>query len=167
MLLRRLSSPIAILTLVAAGALAGCGAEIGDSCDLSTDCSPDGDRVCDLADPEGYCTVVGCAHDTCPDEAVCVRFFDGTFSNKACVHDTEDLGTDSCTPDEICTLQGYCALRSSEARFCMKSCSDSSDCRTGYECRTRDLMIAHGGEPVLPPGERPAGDLQSFCAMAP
>jgi hypothetical protein len=34
----------------------------------------------------------------------------------------------------------------------MRTCEGQDDCRDGYECRNRDLMIAHGGEPVLAPG---------------
>ncbi len=54
--------------------LAGCAAEIGDECETSVDCSPDGDRTCDRSQPGGYCTVEGCAPDGCPDEALCVEF---------------------------------------------------------------------------------------------
>ena len=53
---------------------AGCSPEIGDSCESSVDCSVNGERICDRAQPGGYCTVQGCEMDTCPDEAVCVEF---------------------------------------------------------------------------------------------
>jgi hypothetical protein len=53
---------------------AGCAAEIGDECTTSVDCSPDGDRVCDLSQHGGYCTVEDCTPDSCPDEALCVEF---------------------------------------------------------------------------------------------
>jgi hypothetical protein len=49
----------------------------------------------------------------------------------------------------------------------MRTCEDSGDCRDGYECRNEELMRQHGGEPVPPPGERLASDLQAFCAEAP
>jgi hypothetical protein len=156
---------------LAAGLAAGCGSEIGDSCVVGTDCSPQGDRFCDTSQHSGYCTVVGCDYDTCPDEAVCVRFFVGELSNKVCDPATEDLpssaGTDDCSVDELCTLRGRCVPRSAEARYCMRKCDGAGDCRTRYECRDRALMEAHGGEPVLPPGERPVGELQAFCAQAP
>jgi hypothetical protein len=155
------------LAILAAVLLAGCGSEIGDSCNISQDCDPDGDRVCDIAYPDGYCTVIGCDHDTCPDEAVCVRFFDGAFSNRTCDHATEDMATDMCSPDEICTLQNLCALRSSEARYCMKKCGGGGDCRGGFECRDLGAMKLRGGEPVLPPGDRIGDDPPRFCALAP
>jgi hypothetical protein len=33
----------------------------------------------------------------------------------------------------------------------MLACSSNGDCRDVYECRTLDLMKAHGGEPVPDP----------------
>lgn len=64
------------LAAVAALALAaGCSPTIGDSCSVSTDCDINGTRICDLAQPGGYCTVRGCDIGTCPkDEASCVQF---------------------------------------------------------------------------------------------
>jgi hypothetical protein len=151
--------------------LAACGTEIGDSCLSSQDCSPNGDRVCDVAQVDGYCTIAGCDYDTCPEEAVCVRFFVGQFDNRPCDPVTEDLQnsdeTDDCTFDEMCTLAGQCVPRSAELRYCMRRCGGDGDCRDAYECRDNALMIEHGGEPVLPPGQRPDGDLQRFCAQAP
>jgi len=52
----------------------GCSPAIGDSCGTAFDCSINGDRQCDATQPEGVCTVFGCEADTCPDEAVCVRW---------------------------------------------------------------------------------------------
>lgn len=54
--------------------MVGCASEIGDSCSTSTDCSLQGDRICDRAQPGGYCTVRNCEPDTCPDGARCVEF---------------------------------------------------------------------------------------------
>ncbi|MCA9674071.1 MAG: hypothetical protein H6708_13860 [Kofleriaceae bacterium] len=161
-----------VATSATATALTGCGNEIGDSCFLSSDCSPTGDRTCDVTQPEGYCTVLGCDYDTCPDEAVCVRFFVGSFANKPCDPATEDLdassATDDCSVDERCTLAGECVPAYAEIRYCMRKCSQQDDCRTpDYECRTQDLMIEHGGEPVLAPGERATSAQQAFCAVAP
>jgi hypothetical protein len=150
---------------------AACGSEIGDSCFAAADCDPNGLRTCDITSPGGYCTVVGCDFDTCPDEAVCVRFFVGSFENEVCDPATEDVpssdGTDDCTLDEVCTIAGHCVPHAAEARYCMRKCGDDGDCRDGYECRTEELMIDHGGEPVLAPGERPDGDPQRFCAVQP
>jgi hypothetical protein len=167
-------SPVAMLAVVVAAmavsATAGCGDQIGDSCQISSDCSAQGDRFCDTTQPGGgYCTVVGCDHGTCPEEAVCVRFFPVGNNSIVCDPQTEDLedGTDQCSLDEVCTLGNYCAPRSAEQRFCMKTCENSGDCREQYECRDRDLMLAHGGEPVPPAGERVSSDPQPFCAAAP
>jgi hypothetical protein len=147
--------------------LAACGNEIGDECSFSSDCSPQGDRVCDISSPGGYCTVLGCDFDTCPDESVCVRFFSVSTVNLSCDPATEDDTTDDCTADEICTLTRSCVPRNAEIRYCMKKCDVDDDCRSQYECRTQELMEDHGGEPVLAPGETPGEDLQPFCAPNP
>jgi len=165
-----------LAALAAAGALlGGCGKEIGDACSLASDCSPNGDRICQCSDcsgtdptgdsKHGYCTVQGCDFGTCPSEAVCVRFFTGSFSNKTC---TQQTAFDDCSVDELCSLAGNCVPRSSEIRYCMLKCDGGGDCRDGYECRDLSLMMEHGGEPV------PAADsaldpnhLQKFCAAKP
>lgn len=55
-------------------ALAACSPRIGDSCSSSTNCSINGDRLCDLTQPGGACEVFDCQADQCPDDAVCARF---------------------------------------------------------------------------------------------
>src|SRR5687767_11978326 len=101
----RTRATLALLLLLLCCSL-GCGKEFGDDCVISTDCSPNGDRLCvvDQATKKGYCTVQGCDFNTCPEEAVCVRFFTGSFSNRPCNRFTEDGGTDDCTFDELCSL---------------------------------------------------------------
>ena len=76
-------------------------------------------------------------------------------------------GPDECTVDEICTIGDTCAPRPAEVRFCMRRCSSAGDCRDDYECRDKELMIAHGGEPVPDIGRAVDADPQNFCAMAP
>ncbi|MBK9030990.1 MAG: hypothetical protein IPL61_06580 [Myxococcales bacterium] len=51
--------------------------EIGDECSSSLDCGDGTDQtsICDQQSPGGYCTELGCDWNTCPDEAVCVRFY--------------------------------------------------------------------------------------------
>lgn len=55
-------------------ALGACAPEIGDSCTTSIDCSINGDRICDDTVTDGYCTIIGCDPDTCPDRARCVEW---------------------------------------------------------------------------------------------
>jgi hypothetical protein len=158
------------LALVALGSLgAGCGKEIGDACLLGSDCSPNADRQCDVASQEGYCTIQGCDYSTCPEEAACIRFFTGNFSNRTCdpAGEDEQGGTNDCSFDELCALAGNCVPRSAEVRFCMRSCTSDDDCRSGYECRGIELMKEHGGEPVLAPGLSPTDSAVRFCATRP
>ena len=165
----RTSSRAALLLLsLALGSLElGCGKEIGDACAIPADCSPNGDRQCDIASNGGYCTIQGCDWNTCPDGSVCVRFYATSFSNRPCNLATEDLSTDDCSLDEACSLEGQCVPQTSEVRYCMKTCDSNDDCRDRYECRDEALMIMHGGEPVPKTGERLGDNLQKFCAAAP
>lgn len=174
------------LTILLGAALsAGCAAEIGDSCDFNVDCSPLGDRICDTSQFEGYCTVVGCDRDSCPDDAKCIRFYQVAFLSITCDPRTEDaVGTkcgtqctaacaktcsaseaccakNNCNSDEICLSSGFCALRTQEVRYCMQSCDDDDDCRTGYECRHTGTR---GAETVPHPGD-PAQQPVKFCAQ--
>lgn len=157
--------PLALFaSLIAAPAVLGaCGKEIGDPCSGSADCSPNGDRLCDLPpqSPGGYCTIQGCDSSTCPEEAVCVRFFSGSFTNRPCAT------TDDCSLDELCSVAGHCVPRSSEVRFCMKTCESGGDCRDDYECRDLQKMKDHGGEPVLASGKPVDASAPKFCAAAP
>jgi hypothetical protein len=91
---------------------AGCKPQIGDDCQVSTDCSNVGDRLCDTTQPGGYCTIFNCEPGTCPEEAICVAF--KTSIAAAC--------TD---PQDGIRLQ---------RTFCLRNCSDNSDCRGGYDC---------------------------------
>ena len=68
------STRVSLLALVALLAVA-CSHQIGDSCQSSVDCDPSGTRSCDLSQPGGYCTIVGCDETTCPSEATCVRYY--------------------------------------------------------------------------------------------
>jgi hypothetical protein len=173
--------------LGAAGALlGGCGKEIGDACTIATDCSPNADRICQCSncsgtDPmgdsaNGYCTIQGCDFGTCPSEAVCVRFFTGGFTNppnKTCAPDAPQDQQVTCSVDELCALSGNCVPRSSEIRYCMKTCESGGDCREsdGYECRDLTLMMEHGGQPVDDPNNPPdptkPPNPPKFCAAKP
>ena len=84
---------------------AGCGKQIGDSCQVSSDCDPNGVRICDLSEPGGYCTILGCDETTCPSEATCIRYFPVQYLTKPCNPYCEDRdglatpdgGTDAAT----------------------------------------------------------------------
>ena len=88
---RRLRGSLALL-LAALGAVAaaGCGKQIGDDCQTASDCSPSGGRICDLSQPGGYCTVLGCDETTCPSEATCIRYFPAAYLTRACNPYCED-----------------------------------------------------------------------------
>lgn len=102
--------------VVLLGALGvGCTPQIGDECSVSTDCSAQGDRLCDGSQPGGYCTVFGCEPDGCPDNSVCVGF--GLTLDPAC----EGQGTDPRWPRF-------------ERTFCLATCEVDDDCRTDYVC---------------------------------
>ncbi|MBI5516184.1 MAG: hypothetical protein HY909_20535 [Deltaproteobacteria bacterium] len=54
--------------------LFSCSKAIGDSCTIASDCSINGDRLCDTSQPDGYCIVSGCDPGSCPDTSLCVAF---------------------------------------------------------------------------------------------
>lgn len=110
------SRTLAMLVAAAlAGALAGCTPKIGDGCFTSTDCSQRGDRLCDTAQPGGYCTLFACGKNGCPDDASCVLF---------------DPQVPGCARDDRAGASGARTARSA----CMKWCEGDSDCRDGYVC---------------------------------
>jgi hypothetical protein len=145
----------------------GCGKEIGDACIVSTDCNPNGTRLCDTGSKDGYCTIMGCDYNTCPSEAVCVRFFTGEITNTNCDYTTEGKTTFDCSLDELCDLNDHCVPRAGEVRYCMRKCESNGDCRDGYECRDINLEMEHGGEPVLTPGQPIDNSSPKFCAAKP
>jgi len=109
-------APLA-LAIAAAGlaGLAGCTPAIGDRCTLSTDCSVQGNRVCDTTQPNGYCTALSCTAGKCPDNAACVEI---GASVPGCAYD------DYTAPSRV------------GSAMCLKTCSSDSDCRQsdGYTC---------------------------------
>lgn len=109
----RLDGWLALLGAVLGLGLAACQPSIGDTCQLSTDCSRRGDRLCDTSQPEGYCTLFNCYGESCPDDSVCVQFA-GTIPG--CTYDDR-------RPSRV------------GRSMCLASCKDDSDCRAGYVCR--------------------------------
>jgi hypothetical protein len=101
--------------VVAVAALSfGCAPQIGDECETSVDCSQGGERLCDITQPGGYCTVFNCEPDGCPDDSVCIAFAAQPSANPAC-NSADGLSRFSRS-------------------FCMASCSSDKDCRSGYRC---------------------------------
>jgi hypothetical protein len=105
----------ALLGLAAALGGSACQPSIGSSCTQSTDCASQGNRFCDTSQPEGYCTVFGCADNSCPDHAVCVTFFPALPG---------------------CEYNDYLAPARTQRTLCLQHCQSDSDCRTseGYVC---------------------------------
>ncbi len=171
----RLLAALALLALPGGG----CSKEIGDSCSLNVDCDPLGERICDTSQVEGYCTIAGCDRWSCPEEAVCIRFFPTQFLSQACDPETEDAAdpaildvsgscpagercvTDQCSPEEVCLSSGLCAGFTLERRYCMKTCDADDDCRPGYECR----MTGTRGAEVLPDPDAEVIHQVGFCAQ--
>jgi hypothetical protein len=137
-----------------------CGKEIGDSCATNVDCAQDQTRDCDLSQPGGYCTVNGCDEKSCPSEAVCIRIFPYEVARPTCQLDSDcpsgvgrclqSDGSCGCDRDSDCTSDGlcvpdvphnYCVPRTSERRYCLRSCGSDGDCRGGYVCREAGVEV--------------------------
>lgn len=108
--LARVAFGLALLAGVAA-----CTPKIGDKCVVSTDCSANGDRLCDTSQPDGYCTQLNCGPNSCPDEGSCVLF---------------GSAIPGCGFDDRNGPTGSRVSRS----FCMAMCANNGDCRSGYVC---------------------------------
>jgi hypothetical protein len=155
-----------LATAMAALLGGGCKRDIGDDCQTSVDCDPNGARACDLSQPGGYCTLLGCSETSCPGGSSCIRYFPEKYLSKPCLPACEDLACrtgecgepdptqclpacpaecagelDHCAADEVCLDVGLCARRILEQRYCAKNCEGNGDCRAGYECR---LSGTHG-----------------------
>ncbi len=134
------SGILLFVALAATAFVAGaCSKKIGDDCKINPDCDPEGDRLCDLSQPGGYCTIDGCDERSCPEEAACIRFFPQRNLGKECKEDPNVCAADEiCVPDAVCAngnRSSCCAPRVTERRYCALKCGGSGDCRGGYECR--------------------------------
>jgi hypothetical protein len=136
------------LAFVLALVSAACRPEIGDPCEVSTDCSPTGERICDITQkPGGYCTVFNCEPDECPEEAVCVKFGDAISAVEGC-EDPLGAGPYART-------------------YCLKKCGENNDCREsdGYKCldprRAWDAVVLDVYSKVcgIPPSDNPLPEL--------
>ncbi len=113
--LRSFLAPRIAVALALLAAIAACTPEIGDKCQVSTDCSVRGDRLCDTSQPGGYCTQLNCGGNSCADEASCVLF---------------GSAVPGCGFDDRAGPYGSRVARS----FCMAQCESNGDCREGYVC---------------------------------
>lgn len=145
------------VALAALLGLCSCQPEIGDSCSNASDCSVQEQRTCDTTYPGGYCTVLGCDADTCPEEASCVAF------------------------QSVISVAPECASLQTRPRLqrtvCMKSCEGNGDCRGGYACVDLSqpnpwgaLVVdrrASGKVCILPPPLPPSGEAAVCSAQDP
>lgn len=143
----------------------GCRAKIGDACRRSTDCSLQGERICDLSNRingQGECIIEGCGRDSCPAEGACVKVYGSDFLSVSCDPEREDRATvdetnatlpprNDCAPHETCLLEGLCADEVSARTSCRAKCSSNRDCRGGYECKlTGTRGVYHTPDPLDP-----------------
>lgn len=162
---------------------AGCSQKLGDSCRSNIDCvgqTPGG--FCDLASPQGYCTVEGCDGKSCPENGACVRFFSLQRSGAPCTPARKPRadcrgGSDCCVPgtagcclvDEACLCDNadcsvaYCASETTERRWCMLPCDSDEDCREGYACLETGQRGAVAASRVDDTGQMSIPALR-FCA---
>ncbi|WP_437576352.1 hypothetical protein [Sorangium sp. So ce887] len=136
----RLTGPALLLVVLGAfSLLAGCGPQIGDACITSLDCAQQEQLLfCDGTQPGGYCTVFNCEPDSCYGSSVCVAF--------------------NPVLDQACGELENVRWPRFERTFCMATCDDDDDCRSGYSC------VALGdirGAAAIPPGERNAAIVDS------
>src|SRR4051812_40800553 len=91
-----------ILFILLVSDMAGCARRIGDSCSSSTECSINGDRQCDLAQYQGYCTVPRCDPNGCPDNSPCIEFKSNIprLARRFCMHPCKDDG--ECRHGYVC-----------------------------------------------------------------
>jgi hypothetical protein len=114
--------------LVLLGLIAlGCSPKIGDSCTISTNCSASGDRLCDVTQPGGYCTVFNCEPGSCPTDSVCINFGTALSPLPEC---STDLGNSPY-----------------QRSFCMATCGNNGDCRGGYSCQNLSGVPNADGSP--------------------
>ena len=112
----------------------GCHKKIGDSCGYDFDCSPNMNRNCDRSQPGGYCLILSCTSDQCPDEAVCVEFTTPCPNGPSLELDGGLEYEEAC--DQMATNRGR--------SYCLRYCKKDSDCRADYICddpENLDAMI--------------------------
>jgi len=142
-------SRFALLALAAVLPLAGgCKRRIGDACKRSTDCSLQGERICDqsvriteqgIRSPggSGECTIEGCGRESCPDVGTCVKVYGSDFLSIACDPEREDIAT-FCDSDDPATCEAAgCALASDGSGDIV--CPPRNDCDPNEVCLPEGL----------------------------
>ncbi len=109
------------MTLLFAAFCSSCKNEIGDECELDAECSPNMDRNCDRSQPGGYCLIIGCGPDECPEEASCVEFTTPCPTGEGYEEDAEWNKCGLIEPNRGRT-------------YCLKYCNSDKSCRSGYKC---------------------------------
>jgi len=125
-----------VCAFVMCNLVVACGRGIGDACETSLRCSASATRLCDMTQTGGYCTLAGCQPGGCPDEAVCVTFWQNTPKGEV---DRNRLSTN----------------------YCMRKCDERSDCRDdeGYDCM-KGSDFGFDGEATVEGNAN-----QRFCAL--
>jgi hypothetical protein len=119
-----------------------CGHDIGDECKTSVDCDPNGTRSCDLSQPNGYCTVVGCDETSCPSSSACIRLFPVSLLPASAAPmvacDPAAAAASQCPTGQICSTSGFCAQ-------CDATCEDVP-CAAGSknQCLASEVCLDAG-----------------------
>ena len=94
-----------LISMSVALGLAACTANVGDACEINTDCGRS--MICERSLPEGYCTREKCEIVGCPSDGICIVF-------------TEDLSycMQPCEVDGDCRDGYSCALGFGGHPFC-------------------------------------------------
>jgi hypothetical protein len=106
----RLFALLAVGTSLLAVGLGACAPKLGDGCHQGIDCDVRNQRICDRAQPGGYCTIPNCKPGDCGDDGTCVRF----------------------RPDEPRLSVTYCMLKCSSGRDCDR---DAYVCRGAQQLK--------------------------------
>lgn len=163
-MLRPVSMRAPLLVLALLALLPACRNKIGDPCKRAFDCSPRGERQCDLSnasfDPkrEGECTIENCSLGACPREGICIKVYSSKFLSIACDPEREDIDVDDngvpiddCAPNEVCLHEGLCADEITARTSCRLECKRDGDCRDNYHC----VEIGTDGVYVAPDPDDP------------
>lgn len=86
--MRFMNTAIILLLAMFFATLIACSGSIGDDCSSDSQCPPG--SYCDKTMPGGMCTKGPCRPEGCPEDSVCVEFYNGqTFCMAGC-NDSDD-----------------------------------------------------------------------------